>query len=838
MRRLTNWFGVRGRADKADEGKPPGISLEAKYARYRELLAANGAILGLIGDMQAKLAEDFVFDMRYVTHHCEQISTQVGKLVQALIEMSGGRFGALRQAHRRVESRIQERLLPPKVSPGPLTYRLEAIPVGAFQVGGKAEKLGALARLGLPVPSGYVVTAYGQRLFFERSGLSGIIGRELAKTDPRDLESLRRVGTGIRQRLMEAEPPPELAAEIADQAASLGPRLAVRSSALHEDSHFSFAGQYDTELNVVPENLLQKYKEVLAGQFTSRALYYCHANGFSFEDMGMAVLIMQIVEARTAGVLYTADPEGRQEGVLINAVLGLGTLAVGGGVGGDIYRVDGDGRVEVQVGDKKQAARCLPGGGTVVRETESTARTEPCLSEEEARRVARLGQRAAAFFGCPQDMEWAIDARGDIFVLQSRPLRVKAPSAYNPPVLKAARLLIGTATIASRGSAAGPVHILGDEPEAAVPEGCILVARSPSPDHAVYLASARGLICEVGSATSHLATVCREAGLPALFGAKGARGLLREGQEVTVDALYGNVYQGRVEDLLSPGPSGGRTLRQTRSYLALEAVLKDIVPLGLTDPRSPEFRADNCATYHDITRFAHEMAMRELFEMPSSSKGRSGAVKRLASDLPLEISFLDLGGGLRADAAGRQTITPDDFLSRPLLAYWRGVRAVGWKGPQPVNFRGFLSVVLSASAGTNIRERLKETNYALVAAAYMNLSNRVGFHFAVIDSYLNDETDSHVSLTFYGGGAELARRVRRVEFLACVLRHLGFRVDLKEDALAARMEGYGPKSLEERLEILGRLMMVSKQMDMVMSSDAMAEHYAEEFIKGGYRLEP
>jgi len=342
------------------------------------------------------------------------------------------------------------------------------------------------------------------------------------------------------------------------------------------------------------------------------------------------------------------------------------------------------------------------------------------------------------------------------------------------------------------------------------------------------------VVAEVGSALSHLATVLREAAVPGLFGATGACGLLREGQEVTVDAYYGNVYEGRAEELLSTPPDT-LALRESRPYRALEAALKEIVPLHLTDPRSPEFRAQNCRSYHDITRFAHEVAMRELFEVPAHG-AEARSAKRLASDIPMEILVIDLGGGLAAEAAGRHTVTPADLRSCPMQAYWRGVRAVGWKGPKPVDLKGFLSVVLSASADTNIRERLEEANYALLADSYMNLSNRMGFHFAVIDSYLGDETDSHVSLTFYGGGAELDRRVRRIEFLSRVLRHLDFQVERKEDSLSARISGYGVAALEERLDILGRLMMVSKQMDMVMFSDAAAEHYAREFITGGYDL--
>jgi pyruvate, water dikinase len=145
-------------------------------------------------------------------------------------------------------------------------------------------------------------------------------------------------------------------------------------------------------------------------------------------------------------------------------------------------------------------------------------------------------------------------------------------------------------------------------------------------------------------------------------------------------------------------------------------------------------------------------------------------------------------------------------------------------------------VMMGTGAGENIHHKLEERNYAIVAEEYMNLAKRLGFHFATIESYLAEPEDSYVSLTFFGGGATLVRRARRVRFLAKVLEHADFRVVLQQDSLTARADGYDIPTLEDKLDILGRLMMVSKQMDMVMFSDAMVDHYYREFIEEGYNL--
>jgi pyruvate,water dikinase len=188
------------------------------------------------------------------------------------------------------------------------------------------------------------------------------------------------------------------------------------------------------------------------------------------------------------------------------------------------------------------------------------------------------------------------------------------------------------------------------------------------------------------------------------------------------------------------------------------------------------------------------MSMRTMFEVPQGSLEAKSA-KRLQSDLPLDIWIIDLCGGLRPEAAFRPTVTVDDVESRPFRAYWRGVVASGWKGAMPLSVGGFMSVVMNTATDTSYRDRMEERDFALLSDCYMNLANRLGFHFAVIDSFLGQSDDSYIALTFYGGGADLPRRVRRVEFLSLVLRHLDFRLERQKDFLAARIDGYDAASL-------------------------------------------
>jgi pyruvate,water dikinase len=832
--KLKKWLTGKRQLPTKPVSLAPPLALLERYRQYKRLLAANSAILTMVADLQVKMNEGFLFDMHYVRNACQRLGQEVEAMVAALAAMSGGHYPALEEARGRVEAKIVQELAAVPLRPGPLVLPLAEVREGQF-FGAKAEKLGDLARLGLPVPKGFAISAYAQKLFFERSGLEAFIREQIRRSHIRDLESLKEAGQDIKERVMAQELPPELAQALARHLEALGPRLAVRSSALQEDSLFSFAGQFETFLNVPREKVEESYKEVLASQFTPRVLYYCHTSGFAYQELAMGVAVMEMVEARSAGVLYTADPRQGGAAAIINAVCGLGSLAVGGVVEPDIYRVENGQIVARKVGEKTHMHLPAPEGGVLDLET-PPERRGACLEESQVLTLHNLGATLEKHFGLPQDIEWAMSGTGKIYLLQARPLRIsrQLKTEYLPPRLKDVEVLLEEGTIASRGAAAGPVHLLAEHRLEEVPHGAVLVAHQALPEYALAVGRVAAMICETGSPTTHLATVLREAGVPAIFGAKDAASQLQPGALVTVDAYYGNVYAGKRDELLKP-PPGDLVLRQSRAWRVLERVLKHITPLHLLDPRAENFRPENCTTYHDLTRFGHEKAMAELFQISAQGPGEDGS-RRLTSNLPLEIFIIDLGGGLAPEAKNLAVVKPEHLRSRPFRAYWQGVEAAGWRGPRPVDLAGFMSVVMNAATDTNIRERLHEKNFAIIAGDYLNLSNRLGFHFATIESFLGAPEESYASLTFYGGGAELERRQRRVRFLAKVLQRLEFRVELKGDSLAARISGFDAAILEKKLELLGRLMMVSKQLDMSMLSEEAVEHYYQEFFAEGHDL--
>jgi pyruvate, water dikinase len=251
--------------------------------------------------------------------------------------------------------------------------------------GGKGASLATMTAEGLPVPPGFVITSAA----FE------------AAVEPDRLRALMRSGDveAARALVASASPP---RAEIEAHYAELTGLVAVRSSACAEDSGAaSYAGQQETYLNT------DGLDDVLAGVvrcwlsfFTERAVFYRKEKG-SLDDVAMAVVVQQMVDSATSGVLFTVDPvNGRKDRMVVEAARGLGEAVVSGEVTPDNYTLDRDGVI------KKQR----PAGDA------------PVLDEAQCAELAALGRRLAELHGVPQDIEWAFDADGTLFLLQSRPV--------------------------------------------------------------------------------------------------------------------------------------------------------------------------------------------------------------------------------------------------------------------------------------------------------------------------------------------------------------------------------------------------------------------------------
>ena len=307
------------------------------------------------------------------------------------------------------------------------------------RTGGKGANLARLARAGLPVPGGFLITTDAYRDFEQANNLTTAIQKTVTAIQPDDPTALNEVSQVIRTRFSAGTMPDELATAVTAAYKTLSdPRLpshpssliphpslpvAVRSSATAEDlPDMSFAGQQDTFLNVIGEAaLLKAVVDCWSSLWTARAIGYRARNHIPNDDVALAVVVQAMVPSEASGVLFTANPlNGKRAEMVIDATLGLGEALVSGLVEPDQYIIAAGGTIlQKTLGNKATIIRGQAGGGVVTEPIE--AANQQAIPDEVIAELAALGRETAVLFQSPQDIEWGW-ASGQLHLLQSRPI--------------------------------------------------------------------------------------------------------------------------------------------------------------------------------------------------------------------------------------------------------------------------------------------------------------------------------------------------------------------------------------------------------------------------------
>jgi pyruvate,water dikinase len=279
--------------------------------------------------------------------------------------------------------------------------------------GGKAANLGELLRTRLPVPPGFCLTTAAYTRAAEGADLEGVVN-ELVGLPASETDRLASLAAEVRRRLVAAPIPDDVANAARSALVDLEGPVAVRSSATAEDLPFaSFAGQQDTYLNVLgADAVLEAVRRCWASLWTDRAVVYRASNAIDPRTVRLAVVVQQMVDAAVAGVLFTANPlTGRRQQAVVDASPGLGEAVVSGSVNPDHFVVDA---LSGEVVERRPVA-------------------EPCLSDAQLRELAKIGQRIEAHFNAPQDIEFAFDASGALWIVQARPITTLFPLPTSAP---------------------------------------------------------------------------------------------------------------------------------------------------------------------------------------------------------------------------------------------------------------------------------------------------------------------------------------------------------------------------------------------------------------------
>ncbi|AOL15690.1 phosphoenolpyruvate synthase [Sulfolobus sp. A20] len=432
--------------------------------------------------------------------------------------------------------------------------------------GGKGANLGELMSSGIRVPPAFVISSKAFKYFLEYNKLVDQIKEILSNS----LITSEDASKKIKNLIISAKIPDNLSSMIMRAYEELckvvGKEIlvAVRSSATAEDiEEASFAGQQDTYLNVSKEELLDKVKLVWASLYNARAIEYRKSKGIDQASVLIAVVVQKMVNSRSAGVMFTIHPiTGDDNHIVIESNWGLGETVVGGKVTPDefVIRKSDLKIIERKVSNKKiKIVYDIKSKRNIEVELNDNEANSMSISDEEAIELAKLGLRIEEHYGKPMDIEWAIDADlkfpDNVFIVQARPEtfwssknKASKKEVKEEEIKGPAKVLI-RGLPASPGIAYGKAKVILDIKDPKVKEfqkGEILVTKMTDPDWVPLMKIAGAIITDEGGMTSHAAIVSRELGIPAIVGSRDGTKLIKDEQMITVDAIRGIVYEGKV----------------------------------------------------------------------------------------------------------------------------------------------------------------------------------------------------------------------------------------------------------------------------------------------------
>jgi len=807
-----------------------------RYRHYDDFLDHNHRALELLAELELVDRGAGLATLASIRRRTAALVDEVRSMAEALNGLAQDRYKdltpVLDEVSRSLAPLLEERRAPIE---GPLILPFSDLAAdGVLLAGAKAVNLARVRNeLQMPAPDGFVVTTAAFDRFLRENRLLSRIEAMLARFDPdREEERNEKDCRRIREAIFQGRLPEELAEALDGAFRDLAARhdsslaVAMRSSAVGEDSSASFAGQYTSLMPVGADRIAEAYKAVVASKYTVRAILYRLRYGLTDAATPMAVAAVAMIDPRASGVLYTVDPSRPGAGQSrIDAARGLGENVVGGAASPDVFRIDRRSFevVERRISSDGGAGKDLSG---------------PAVDDGAAVALARMGLALERHFGAPQDVEWALDAGGELSILQSRPLNM-SESAETPaePDLSGLERLFAAGQTASPGRVSGKAVLAGDGTTREAAADAILVARTAAPELAPLMGRVRGLITDLGGAASHLASVAREFNVPALMDTRQATERIQSGWEITLLADAGEVYLGGVPELTRKLPARAGVGDEERGPIGarLREILARISPLNLTDPAAPEFSPQGCRTLHDVVRFAHEKAMAEMFNL-SDLAGGSVVSRKMSANIPLALHFIDLGGGLKPGLSDCDEILPEHIRCRPMTALWRGLSHPGitWSGAVDFSARNVMAL-MAGSIGPENRLPPSVDSYALLSKDYLNLSVKFGYHYANLDALASDDPGANVvALRFAGGAGTGSGKALRIAFLEGVLQRLGYATTVRGDLLQASLKGLDAGSMDGLLDQTGRLLASTRLLDLAIAGRDEVDERVERFFEGRY----
>jgi len=470
-------FKVGSRGEEAGSWGP---GFRAQYVKFQEILAANDAILEFIADIEDAISDRNPLALDTMIERLRHAIQQVHGMTQNLIALASGQHAGLHQAVRRITEQIDAMLPPRKRTFGSLVMPLRSLRSGhAGLVGTKLSNLAEAwwGVVGVDIPDGFAITAASFARFMTENDLWDRVDRleDLVRgqNPAAAAQACERAQAAIRSGEIPQDVRKKVLAAYDALAGGEEILVAMRSSAIGEDRTMSHAGLYHTELNVPRAALFDVYRKVVASAYSKSAVTYRAEQGLSAWESTMAVGCMKMVDARCAGVAFTRDYRASEANrMIISAISGLADGLVAGEKDAQEIVVEGS-SIE------------LPGNSAV--------------TSSDVENLIAVGRLLEKYFEKPQDIEWAIDRGGNLFILQSRPMTIVGQTQEAGLVgTDGMQPILSGGRTGYPGWGSGPVFRLLELARLDhVPAGCVLVARHSSPEIARVMNRCAAIVTEV-----------------------------------------------------------------------------------------------------------------------------------------------------------------------------------------------------------------------------------------------------------------------------------------------------------------------------------------------------
>jgi pyruvate,water dikinase len=532
-----------------------------------------------------------------------------------------------------------------------------------------------------------------------------------------------------------------------------------------------------------------------------------------------------------SGVAYRAQEADTADALGIKAAWGWWPAVQNGTVRARRYRVAG-GRVadltSSETGPQEHWLTYHPDQGFVMEPLPSEFAEQPCLAEGESLKIADYYRQLETHYPNLEEVEWGLGPNREVILLRSLP-HERPSFQESPGHHQAQRPLFSQGLTIYPGAASGPAfHIDVDHipDNLTVPDRAVLFANKPALSLAPLLPKLAALVVETGEPHGHLAFLVRDRQVPAIFAVGGDTSQIPEGTTIAVDARHLEVSAGPLE--LPAPPEMASVMANPAAVELLQRLSPYLFPLN-TGPSGKPPAAGACRSIHDVLLYASAVRKKEMFCFSLKGEvGKKDAVSLVTGRL-VPILVIDAGGGLSIEGA---SVTFEAVSSIPFHAFLDGMMSIPWPKARPLDVKGFISVIGTTSATPGAEDSLRRVSFALLSREYMNFSLCLGYHSSTIEAYVGSHLDSnYIRFHYQGGAASIDRRLRRLQLIGEILVQLGFNVTVEGDLLDGMLAGEPEAKLLKKLEILGRLEVYTKQMDMVMSDDAAVSSYVAGFLE-------